>query len=175
MIKFKIPSYCLIILLFIILVCCNKKSSVERKLKSQKEKLQDTIFAKFEFPDTVHLNKLYNGKIKYKSLLDSITTNVMEAKNGVNKYIVFSLTKTKHLNYDIQQLRKMKLDTFGAISNNVIPFYDIKFTELGTNYIYGIINDHVTIDALKKPKKANDKVRYIENETRLSHKVIVVK
>ena len=53
--------------------------------------------------------------------------------------------------------------------------YDIKFTELGTNYIYGIINDHVTIDALKKPKKATDKVRYIENETRLSHKVIVVK
>jgi len=68
----------------------------------------------------------------------------------------------------------MRLDTFGAIDNRTIPFYNIKFTELGTFYIDGIINDHVFIDTLKQPKKPTDKVRYIEKVVQATHKVVVI-
>ena len=33
---------------------------------------------------------------------------------------------------DIEELRRKAVDTFGAINNRKIPFYDIKFNKLGT-------------------------------------------
>jgi len=95
-------------------------------------------------------------------------------ENGKDRYITYSLIKTKSVNYETKELYKMKLDTFGAVDNMTIPFYKIKFEELGTFYIDGIINDHVTIDTLTRPRKPSDKVRYIENVVRATHKVVVI-
>jgi hypothetical protein len=138
---------------------------------SKKNLIETTAFVKFVFPDTVYLNKLYNGKIEYKGVLDSITTSFDERTKS--RYISFYMIKTKNIDYEMKQLYKVKLDTFGAIDNRTIPFYDLKFTELGVNYIDGIINDHITIDTLTKPKPT-DKVRYIENVLRATHKVFVI-
>ena len=97
---------------------------------------------------------------------------MLKKTNGVNRYIIYSLTKTKNIDYNTKQLYKIKLDTFGAVDNRTIPFYDIKFSEVGTFYIDGILNDYVTIE--KPNAKPTDKSRYIENVLRATHKVVVI-
>ncbi len=165
-----------LILLFVFSSCKDesKKDEPTKSIRNYVKQKKAEILIKFDFPDTVYINKSYDGRIEYKSILDTITTNVLEEKNGKNRYVIFSLTKTNNINYNTKQLKKVKLDTFGAISNRVIPFSGIKFTNLGTNYIDGIINDQAIIANSLKEKKADDKVRIIENETRATHKVVVI-
>lgn len=154
-------------------ISCKENTTERINSKKPKEKVKSEFKYDFEFPDTVYRNESYKGKIKFSSILDTLTKNVMEEKNGIDRYILFSMTKTKTLDYSIEELRKMKLDTFGATNHNTIPLQNIKFENIGTYYIYGILNDHATINTSKIPKPT-DKVRYIENESRISYKVIVI-
>ncbi len=167
-----------VILSSLVIISCKDSLQSEKDTIKEKENVQKKIKNKFvefefDFPDTIHINKLYNGKIKYKGVLDTITTSFENEKKS--RYISFYMSKTKDINYEIEELKTMKLDTFGAIDNRTIPFYDLKFTELGVHYIDGIINDHISIDTLIKSKKSIDKVRYIENVVRVTHKVVVIK
>lgn len=156
--------------LLMLVFSCKRDTSIEKK--NTENLTESTAFVKFVFPDTVYINKLYKGKIKYKGILDTITTSFDDKIKS--RYIVFYMTKTKNINYKTKQLYKTKLDTFGAIDNRTIPIYGIKFTELGVHYIDGIINDHITIDTLINSKNPTDKVRYIENVFRATHKVVVI-
>ena len=79
-----------------------------------------------------------------------------------------------HINYSFEDLKKIKLDTFGAVDNRTILLDNIIFKESGIYYLDGVLNDHVTIDTLKRPKRPTDKVRYLEKEVRATHKVIVI-
>lgn len=65
-------------------------------------------------------------------------------------------------------------DTFGALNNKQIPFYNIKFSKPGVYYIDGIINDYIVIDLHKKDREGYDLVRIVETEERISHKIIVL-
>ena len=78
------------------------------------------------------------------------------------------------MDYDYKHLKETVKDTFGARNNKSIPFYDFKFDKLGTYYIDGIINDIVLIDLHKKDKDGEDLSRFLENEERVTHKVIVI-
>ncbi len=160
------------VIISLLIISCREKTEV-KKVADLKKNIETKIEVEFKFPDTIYRNKSYKGEIKYSGVLDTVTTNVMEEKDGINRYIIYSFIKTNNLNYSLNQLRKMKLDTVGAIDNHTIPFYDIKFTEVGTYYLYGIINDHVTIDTNKISKPTN-RVRIIENEARASHKIVVI-
>jgi hypothetical protein len=162
----------------LIIISCKDNLNSEKEIVKEVENVQKKFKNKlvefeFDFPDTIQVDKLYNGKIKYKSVLDTITTSFDDEKKS--RYISFYMSKTKYINYEIEELKTMRLDTFGAIDNRTIPFYDLKFTELGVHYIDGIINDHISIDTLIKSKKSIDKVRYIENVVRATHKVVVIK
>ncbi|WP_291143267.1 hypothetical protein [Flavobacterium sp. UBA7680] len=145
----------------------NNKNVNNESLNNKNVFNNDIVQFEFDFPDTVYIDKLYSGKIKYKGILDSITTSFEDDKNS--RYITFYMIKTQNLNFDVNELHKVEMDTFGAVDNNTIPFYNIKFSKLGTNYISGIINDHVTLDMLN-----NKKARYIENIHKIKHKVFVV-
>lgn len=166
--KKKIIIIFSILLLSFVFSCKKDKINENKKTKNLTE---TNAFVKFNFPDTVYVNKLYNGKIEYKGVLDTITTSFDDKIKS--RYISFYMTKTKNIDYEMKQLYKIKLDTFGAIDNRTIPFYDVKFSELGIHYIDGLINDHVTIDTLIR-SKPTDKVRYIENVLRVTHKVFVI-
>ena len=76
-------------LLLLFTFSCKKDAN-----KSSDKLSQTTAFVKFDFPDTVNINKFYNGKIKYKSVLDTITTNVIEEVDGRDRYITYSLNVT---------------------------------------------------------------------------------
>ena len=140
----------------------NKKSSFEEK------RIDFTV----DFPDTVFVNKYYNGQVRYCSVLDTIITTFGDKKK--NRYTRFILTTSDNVNYDVKHLKSIVKDTFGALNNRTIPFYDIKFDKPGVYYIDGIINDIALIDLDKKDKNGDYLSRFIENETRVTYKVVVI-
>ena len=171
----------LIVSLFCLLLCsCKKESGLNIQVDKVKHSQifhdeNRTVQFQFEFPDTVFVNKSYDGKIKYKGIFDTITTNVQEEIDGKNRYIVYALTKTNNVNYDEGHVKKMRLDTFGAIDHNTIPFHKIKFSQVGTHYIDGMITDQVLIDSSSIEKKSSDMVRLLTKEVRATKKVYVIK
>ena len=124
------------------------------------------------FPDTVHLGKEYKGEILYKSLLDTITSTFDDQHNI--RYVRFIMLVNNNVDYDDDYLKLIVKDTFGAIDNRKILFYGVKFDKLGEYYIDGLINDLVLIDTMTKYNKRTDKLRLIENEERVTHKVVVI-
>lgn len=145
----------------------NKK---ERKLdninKSQSVKIE------LEFPDTVIVNKLYEGNLYFQTALDSLTTKFNDKEKI--RYVRFAMLTTDRPDYSDNVLKRKVTDTFGAINNRQIPIYDISFKNVGTNYIEGYINDIVLKDTLTKYNPSSEEVRLIENNYRVTKKVIVV-
>lgn len=150
---------------------CKKKEVMTNEQKT-KEYAQKLIEFKIEFPDTLYVNQSSDGVIRYKSVLDTIIKTFGDRKK--NRYTRFILTTTNNPIYDYKHLKQTVKDTFGAKNNREIPLYDIKFSKVGTYYIDGIINDIVLLDLDKKDKEGDDLSRYIENEERVTHKVVVI-
>ena len=149
-------------------------SCQKEKRKPNVSNREATTYIDFviDFPDTVYINKLYDGKIKYRSGLDSIITVFGDKQK--NRYVRFIAAKpSENISYDIEVLRKKVKDTFGAHNNRTIPLYDIKFSKLGVNYIDGLIDDIVFIDTIKNPKN-DDLLPLLRNETRATLKVYVI-
>ena len=162
--------------LLLITFSCKKELSntddVQKRLNHKQVSEKGSAEFVFEFPDTVFINKIYNGKILYKGIFDTITTSFNDEKKS--RYISYYMTQSKNKINNLEQFYKIKLDTFGAINNRIIPFYDIKFKELGTFYIQGFINDHVLIDSIIGESNPTDEARYVEKIVIASHKVIVI-
>lgn len=146
-----------------IIISCQKKEK-HRTLNRQKTSY---IEFKVDFPDTVKLNQSYDGVIYYKSGFDSIITTFGDKKK--NRYSRFIVEKTHQPLKDIEELRKKVVDTFGALNNRKIPFYNIKFDKLGTNYLQGIIDDIVLIDTVK-----SEFIPLLRNENYVQKKVYVI-
>ncbi|WP_309609609.1 hypothetical protein [Flavobacterium sp.] len=160
-------------LLFLFYISCKEKETKTKiKGKHYTSYSDNKVAYDLHFPDTVHINQKYNGKIVYKGILDSITTTFGDKKK--DRYILYMMTTTDRVDYDFKHLKKIAKDTFGATNYRTIPFYDVKFNKLGVHYIDGYINDNVLLDILTKDNISTDKVRYIENEVRATHKVVVI-
>jgi hypothetical protein len=148
---------------------CKKE---EPKINHQTQKYAEKwIDYKLEFPDTVYVNELNEGIIRYKSILDTVTTSFDDKKN--KRYVMFYLTTVDKPYKDYKKIKKSK-QVFGADNNKLISLYDIKFDKTGIYYIDGIINDYVVIDINKKDSKGNELVREIEKEDRVTRKVVVI-
>lgn len=159
--------------LFILLVAsCKQENEVETNIFTNDGLYEKVIEYEIHFPDTILVNKSVDGVINYKSILDTITTTF--GQKDINRYTRFILVTTDNIDYDYKRLREIAKDTFGAINNRTIPFYDIKFSKPGIYYIDGLINDIVLIDLFKKDDKGNELVRLIEHDKRITHKVVVV-
>ncbi|NRS90007.1 hypothetical protein HNQ02_002942 [Flavobacterium sp. 7E] len=124
------------------------------------------------FPDTVYINEEYNGKIEYKSDLDTITTGFDDVKKA--RFLFYSFLTTDNKNYGDEHLKKIVKDTFVAETHRVIPLYKIKFDKLGLNYFDGIITDEVMIENGMKNKMGESKTRIITHQTRLTRGVYVI-
>jgi len=123
---------------------------------------------KFVFPDTVIVNKKYNGKIIYEGLMDSLTTKMGRDKS-VNRFILYSYTKSKYPFRDITEISK-STDTIMALESSSIDLLNISFSKTGVNYISGIINDNVILNEVDK----NGMAKVIVNNLLANHKVIVI-
>lgn len=155
-----------LILIIWILVSCKKekKNEVSENISDQIEYVSQLPY-KFEFPDTVYINKNYSGKLTYNGQLDTL-----KLPYGEERFIIYYLTITNKLLTKISDLKKVKSDTFGGIDKHTVPFYNIKFDKLGENYIDGLIDDSAYLNVPTK----KDKFRTITNITRATHKVYVI-
>lgn len=124
-----------------------------------------------DFPDTVYVNKIYNGMIHYKSIYDSVTTSFDDKKNY--RYVMLYLKISKKSITDSEKIKKSG-KIFGASNNRKIPIYNIKFNEAGTYFMYGILNDFLLIDEGKKNNQGEEMAREIEKEWKISKKVYVL-
>ena len=91
-----------ILIAFIVIILCscnNSKKDGSKKDESKKNIIvgdKKTVEFYFNFPDTIHINKFYNGKIVYKSAFDTIITSFENDLNSPkSRYIIFSYVKTK--------------------------------------------------------------------------------
>ena len=164
--KKRIVLLTIVIIQLIVFSCKKERNDIYKP----KENLKD-IQCIVEFPDTVYVNQKYSGVIKYKSILDTITTSFDDKKK--NRYVIFYLTIVDKPDTDSEYLKKNG-KMIGAHDNRKIFFDDIVFTKPGTHYIEGLINDSVLIDANKKDKEGIELVRIIENDYRVTQKVVVI-
>ncbi len=154
-----------------ILTILSCKKDTEKIDHKKKKNIENKIKYKVLFPDTIIKNHSYNGVIKFKSYLDTITTS-FDDKSKI-RYAIFYLKQVSKIESDHNLLKKNAKE-FGADNNNQISFFDVKFNSCGLFYIDGIISDFVIIDLKKRDKKGKKMVRYIENEERVIHKVVVI-
>ncbi|WP_146130057.1 hypothetical protein [Aurantibacter aestuarii] len=109
----------------------------------------------------IYKDSIYTGVIAFNSLLDTVTTELYEFEKYPNRGILFYKTQNhkreislldKQLNGKVSShdllkdfKSKNKLDTLYAISSDKIPIFGLKFNEVGTHYINGIVEDFVHI------------------------------
>lgn len=158
---------CLVILL-LFLGACNNKNPLKNESKIE---TNNRIRYEMIFPDTVIIGKEYFGLINYNSTLDSVTTKF--GVKGKNRYVRLIMTTTETVDYDYKYLKSIVKDTFGAYDNRTIDFL-LKFEKLGTTYIDGLINDVVLIDLEEKNSNGEEMIRWIEDEVRVTKKVVVI-
>ncbi|MCC9065951.1 hypothetical protein [Flavobacterium piscisymbiosum] len=150
---------------FLALLSCKKDVNQENNTKNNDE-------AVLVFPDTVYINEKYDGKIDYKSDLDTITKKFNDVKKA--RFIFYSFLRTYDKNYDVEYLKRIVKDTFVAETNKMIPLYNIKFDKLGLNFFDGIITDEVIIENGAIDKNGESMARIITHETRLTRGVYVI-
>jgi len=168
-------KYILYFILILFFVSCKQENN-NLKNKNPKKANYTSYSSKsaswdLYFPDTIILNRKYDGRIVYKGILDTITTSFEDEHS---RYVRVVLMTSDKLNVDIETLRKTKKDTFGAVNYREIPFYNISFKKLGVNYIHGYIIDHAFLDA-KGTKPEDSLVRMIEREVTINCEVFVKK
>lgn len=151
------------------LISCKK----ETKNIDVKETRTNNFSIEFDFPDTVCVNKSYNGKINYKNIFDTVTTKLLDIKKF--RIIEYGFSVTKNKNYDVEHLKKIEKDTFVAENNRMIPLYNMRFNKSGILYIDGVITDRVEIDAIMlREGKMQASTRIISNEFRATKKIVVI-
>ncbi|WP_231738023.1 hypothetical protein [Myroides odoratus] len=155
-------KYSLIIIIALFISCKND-------LKVNK----DTLDYSIEFPDTIIVDKKYNGRILYQSTLDTLTTSF---DDEYHRYVFLCMRKTDNINYSFEELKRKELDTIGADNYREIAIYNISFSTKGVQYIDGIIVDEAIYDISKDKKNVpNDSLfRHIVHEFRVNKKVVVI-
>lgn len=161
--------------IFVLCVMLSLFSCKDRKvdsIESNNTQIQKSITYTINFPDTVFVNQLNDGVIHYKSTLDTIIKTFGDSRK--NRYTRFILTTTNNVEYDFENLKLIVKDSFGALNNREIPFYDIKFDKPGIYYIDGIIDDMVLLDTITKRKSKDDSLELVRNAERVTRKVVVI-
>ncbi|WP_413511977.1 hypothetical protein [Myroides odoratus] len=132
---------------------------------------ENRIVYDIDFPDTVYSKEDNYGLVSYKSHYDSIITNF--GVKDTNRYARLIITTTNNIDYDYDYLKSIVKDTFGAYDNRLIYFM-LKFEKSGVFYMDGVINDLVLIDLHKKNEEGIDQIRWLEDEVRVTKKVVVI-
>lgn len=168
MIKFKMVLFVFILLIFDACKEANKATEYKPRQGHSARARFD-----FDFPDTLIIDKVYDGKINYQGILDTITTNLDDEKKYRSIYYYCHLTP--NISYSDKELKKVITDSLITDTYNNIPLFNISFNKLGVNYLDGIIVDEVMIDTtLLIDGKMQPRTRIITNEFRATHKVVVI-
>lgn len=169
----NINIYSIIVFLLFLVSC--KENQEKLEVPEILEKENKNIDFEVVFPDTVYVNTTYEGKVYYKSVLDTITTSFDDTSK--KRYTILYLKLLSNYSYDefeFDSFKKSSKLQYGAHNNIEIPFYRIKFDSVGLFYINGVIEDFVYIDLKEKDKNGKNLKRLIEVQEELLHKVVVI-
>ena len=159
----------LIITILLCLVGCRGRNN-----SSNIGTIKETNFQyEIHFPDTVYVNKLYDGEITYQSPFDTIIEKFFDPKK--KRYVVFRTLPNKSYSFHNDFLRdSLNEYRIGAIDNRSIPFYDLSFSTTGVFEINGLVNDQVLIEPKTKHNRDEFNFRLIEHDFPISLKVVVI-
>lgn len=142
--------------LFITITSCKNKDKEEPRHDLEEVEISINL------PQKIIANREIEGEIIYSSYFDTINL-----KKNERRFISLYLTKSNKRIENINELKLIKLDTFVAINNNIIPIFDLKFTKKGEMFLEGYIVDEVYL----YEDKENLRIKTLE--TKLSHSIIV--
>jgi len=158
-----------LLLLLLLHVSCKKESITEENNMESVEQINER-YPKFIFPDTLIVNKKYNGKILYKGVNDSITTKV-GGSGKKTRYILYIHDKVSKPFKAIEDVYKSKnTDTVIALQAGHIDLLGISFSKTGVHYIDGIISDELFFKELD----SKGMVEIKKTITFIGHKVVVI-
>jgi len=155
----------------LLLYSCNGHIKDNKLDHNKSDSDVDRIVYSIDFPDTVFTKEDNYGLVTYKSHYDSIITNF--GVKDTNRFTRLIVTITNNIDYDYDYLKSIVKDTFGAYDNRSIYFM-LKFERSGVFYMDGVINDLVLIDLHKKSEEGIDQIRWLEDEVRVTKKVVVI-
>jgi uncharacterized lipoprotein NlpE involved in copper resistance len=159
----KILSFILIFILF----GCNNKN--DRELMSKRNVIKKY---RFDFPDTLIVNKKYNGILYYESKLDSISSKMGDSENY--RYSRLLISKTDIIASTNDEILGNIKDTFWAKNNREIIFTDISFNKEGVFYLEGFIYNIAGVKLNKKDENGEYIYDMIEEYEPVIHKIIVI-
>ncbi|WP_282179194.1 hypothetical protein [Maribacter stanieri] len=136
------------VLLF--MISCNSEKKTKINLVERKLVLN--------IPDSLELKDTLNGYVEYKNHIESL-----DVKNIQTKFTFLYLTKSDSIINSLDELKKIPLDTFVQIENNIFPIYDLTFDKRGTYYLQGYIEDQYFINHVK------DSTKIIYGTTEINH------
>jgi len=142
--------------LFITITSCK---NIEKK---EPKHNQEDVEISINLPQKIIANREVEGEIIYSSYFDTINL-----KDDERRYISLYLTKSNKRIENLNELKLVRLDTFVAINNNIIPIFDLKFTKKGEMFLEGYIVDEVYL------YKDKEDLRIKTLETKISHSIIV--
>lgn len=155
----------------LLLYSCNGHIKNNEEHQNSTSSQEERIVYNIDFPDTVFTTEDNYGLVTYKSHYDSIITDF--GVKDTNRYARLIVTTTNNIDYDFNYLKSIVQDTFGAYDNKSIYFM-LKFEKPGVFYMDGVINDLVLIDLHKKNEEGIDQIRWLEDEVRVTKKVVVI-
>ena len=139
--------------------CSNKNSSNEINKLTKNPELT------FEYiPNTVYLNKTYEGRLHYSSELDTIVLGKNESR-----YIFLFLTTEKGTFDKVEEIEKVNHLIFGIDDNRFIDF-KFKFEKDDSRTLNIILQDMVILENYYD----NGKSRIIEHTSRVKYVFIVM-
>jgi hypothetical protein len=138
------PEYLVILVLIFGLISCKNDKEIKSETRgSSRKEIKEEYFLDFYFPDTVQVNKTYEGEIIFKSPLDTITKELLV--EGDTMRIIALYLKDNHtlLDDDFEHILASKeVDTFVPNNSKSLKFI-FKFNELGNQYLEGVLQDEV--------------------------------
>ncbi len=154
------------ILLLVILTSCNIKSKKDIYNVVYKDTSQfrdKSLITFFKFQDTVILNQVVLGEIKYNYELDGLKLS------DIDKRYTFLYITTQKEALDLEAIKNTSHTIFIDTIGNGTFYFNAKFTNFGNNLLNGVIEDIIYLKGITK----EGKVKIIKKKINLSKDVFV--
>jgi len=149
---------------------CDKKEVNSNNDIYNKNKMEVAIV---DFPDTIHINEVYQGNITYASTFDTIIKKLNTHDADITRYIMLIYYPPKNLDILNREFSKIPTDTTYAYKLPDVPIRDIQFKKEGRYQLEWVIKDMIIFDTIKNRKDVELPMKV--EETRISKNIVVIR
>ncbi len=150
--------------IFVLIILFNSLLTISCNEVVKSTKQLDSNIVEFNFPNQVPIMTETKGTIQYKLEQDSI--NIKDIDKRFILFYVTTEVEISSLDYMKNSKHEVFIDTIG---NGRINF-KVSFSEKGSNFLNGIIEDKIIF----KTPDSTGKIRILSKETTVSKNILVV-